>query len=99
MVAKIFVAGVVTTALLSAVFVPTASNAITLRDELSGVLTSHPRLKAEKARAAAAQAQVRRAFSGFLPKLSLTGDVGPEYIDSPANSSSTRMNRRKTTLT
>ncbi len=99
LVAKFFVAGMAATAVLFVAFVPTTSSAITLRDELAGVLTNHPRLKAEKARAEAAQAQVRRAFSGYLPKLSLTGDIGPEMVDSPANSSATRLTRKKATLT
>lgn len=99
MVVRKLVAGLVTTAVLSAALVPATSDAVTLRDELAGMLSDHPRLQAEKARAAAAQAQVRRAFAGFLPTLALSGDIGPEYIDSPANTSSTRLNRRKTTLT
>lgn len=95
MFASKLVAGVV----LLAVSVPANLGAVTLRDELAGILTDHPRIKAEQEKAAAAQAGVRRAYSGFLPTLSLTGDVGPEYIDSPANSSSTSLTRKKATLT
>ena len=99
MIARIFITGTVATAILSVALIPTASSAVTLRDELAGMLTEHPRIKAEQAKAAAAQAEVRRAYSGFLPTLSLTGDAGPEYIDSPANSSSTSLTRKKATLT
>jgi outer membrane protein, adhesin transport system len=97
--ARLIVAGMAATVLMSVAVVPTSSDAQTLREELAVVLASHPRLKAEKSRAAAAKAEVQRAFAGFLPTLALTGDVGPEYIDSPARTSSTQLTRRKTTLT
>ncbi len=97
-IGKFLVTGMVIGAFLSVSLVPATSDAITLRDELSGVLTSHPRLKTEKARAQAAQAKMRRAFAGYLPKVSLSGDIGPEYIDSPANTSSTKLTRKKSTL-
>ncbi|MBK8176732.1 MAG: TolC family outer membrane protein [Rhodospirillales bacterium] len=54
-----------------------------LNGELEGLLVSHPEIRAGERSAQAADEGVRRAFSGYLPKLDIFGESGPQYIDSP----------------
>ncbi len=82
---------------------PGAVRAVTLREELAGLLQNHPRIQADRFAAGAARAQVRQAFAGFLPRVDLTGDTGHETIDSPiTRASATEVSsrtRKKITLT
>lgn len=75
-----------------------SAGAATLKDELSELLNTHPRLKAEKEAVAAAKSQIRSARSGFLPKLNLSGDFGREVIDTPSQSGTSAEYRNKQTL-
>jgi outer membrane protein, adhesin transport system len=51
--------------------------------ELEGLLASHPDIRARQKSLAAAEQGVRVAYSGYLPKLDIFGETGPQYIDSP----------------
>lgn len=54
-----------------------------LNEELAGLLTTHPEVRARMETAEAAREGVRRAKAGYLPKLDVFGETGPQYIDSP----------------
>ncbi len=54
-----------------------------LDSELAGLLTSHPQILAQMRNTEAAEQGVRKAFAGYLPKLDIYGQSGPQYIDSP----------------
>jgi adhesin transport system outer membrane protein len=62
---------------------PQEATAVTLREELAGLITSHPRIQADQNTANAARERVRQAFAAFLPKLAVTGDAGYENVDKP----------------
>ena len=51
--------------------------------ELEGLLASHPDIRARQKSVAAAEQGIRVAYSGYLPKLDIFGETGPQYIDSP----------------
>ena len=51
--------------------------------ELEGLLAMHPDILARQKSAAAAEQGVAVAYSGYLPKLDIYGETGPQYIDSP----------------
>lgn len=74
-----------------------------LRTELKSLLSSHPRLLSARERLRSIREQERRAFSGFLPNVTLSGDAGREVVDSPGTRSNfgepTREYRQKATLT
>lgn len=54
-----------------------------LDSELAGLLASHPQVLVRMREAEAAEQGVRKAFAGYLPKLDVFGQTGPQYIDSP----------------
>ena len=54
-----------------------------LDSELEGLLTTHPDILARQKSAAAAEQGVGVAYAGYLPKLDIYGETGPQYIDSP----------------
>ena len=60
-----------------------ACRAQSLDSELAGLLASHPQILARMRSAEAAEQGVRKAFAGYLPKLDIFGQTGPQYIDSP----------------
>jgi adhesin transport system outer membrane protein len=62
---------------------PQGAGAVTLREELTGLLATHPRIQADQHTAEAARERVRQAFSAFLPKLAVSADGGYEHIDTP----------------
>ncbi len=82
---------------------PRPASAVTLREELAGLLQDHPRIKTDEFAAGAAHAQVRQAFAGYLPRVDLTGDSGHETIDSPITRATptdvSSLTRKKITLT
>jgi adhesin transport system outer membrane protein len=51
--------------------------------ELEGLLASHPEILARQKSVAAAEQGISVAYSGYLPKLDIFGETGPQYIDSP----------------
>lgn len=55
----------------------------TLESELGGLLKSHPEIRAREKQLEAARHGVDRAYAGYLPKLDVFGETGPQYIESP----------------
>jgi adhesin transport system outer membrane protein len=47
------------------------------------LLASHPDILARQKSVAAAEQGISVAYSGYLPKLDIFGETGPQYIDSP----------------
>lgn len=78
--------------------VPLSAGAVTLQDELKGLLANHPRLAAERSVVKSADARIDEAYAGFLPTVGLSGDAGHEDIEKPATAP-TNLNRNKITLT
>ncbi|MCR6630742.1 MAG: TolC family protein [Magnetospirillum sp.] len=54
-----------------------------LVEELRGLVESHPQIQAKQKGVASADEGIRVARSGYLPVVRVTGDTGPEYVDSP----------------
>ncbi len=61
----------------------TPTKAATLNDELSVLLTAHPRVKAAQNEVRSADEGIRGAFSGYLPSVNLESSYGWERISSP----------------
>lgn len=59
-----------------------------LEQALSGLLESHPQIRAGRNTVESADQGVDRAFAGFLPTVNVTADYGVEYIDSPSRRTS-----------
>lgn len=55
----------------------------TLVEELHGLIESHPQIQAKQKNVQSAEEGIRVARSGYLPTVKVTGDTGPEYVDSP----------------
>lgn len=55
----------------------------TLPDELRGLLDTHPRIQSKQNTVSASEEGVGVAYAGYLPTVRLTGEAGPEYVDSP----------------
>lgn len=68
--------------LLMAIVV-TASQAFAqqLQEELLSLLSQHPQILEQQARVESARKGIKRAFSGYLPRIDLNGNVGPATID------------------
>lgn len=68
---------------------------------LMELLKSHPRIHEAEKQALAAGQDIRDANSGFLPRVSVTGDAGIETIDSPSRRDITpeHSNMRRDSLT
>lgn len=96
-------AAVVACGLAVAVIAP-APEAVarSLQDELQHLLVTHPLLQADKNDVDAAEEDIREAQSGYYPKVSISGDIGKEYVDSPSRRSTEQEDffdtRRSTTL-
>lgn len=58
-----------------------------LESELETLIASHPQIKAARKSVEAAGESVTQSRAAFLPTLTLDGDIGPEYIDSPSERS------------
>jgi adhesin transport system outer membrane protein len=54
-----------------------------LESELRALVDSHPQIKSKTKAVSSAEQGVRVARSGYLPTVKLSGDEGPEYVDSP----------------
>lgn len=59
------------------------ASAQSLNDELSRMLSSHPRVAAAQKSVQASQEGERRAFAAYLPTVTVTGDAGPEKVKRP----------------
>jgi len=53
-----------------------------LNDELKDLVQTHPQIQAKQQSAAAAKEGVGVARAGYLPTIKITGDGGPEWVDS-----------------
>ena len=60
-----------------------SASANPLEAELTGLLASHPQIKAAEKGLQSSRQGVKGAISNFYPTVSVTGDVGYENIDSP----------------
>lgn len=60
-----------------------SAHAQSLASELQGLLQGHPDIRARTHETEAARAAVDGAEAGYLPKLDVFGQTGPQYIDSP----------------
>lgn len=82
---------------------PAPLSAASLRDELRHLVDTHPRLDAARKAVDAAGEGIREAKSGYYPQVRLSGDVGPEVVDSPSRRSTEGETfsdtRRSSTLT
>ncbi|WP_283091891.1 TolC family protein [Magnetospirillum sulfuroxidans] len=54
-----------------------------MTDELQLLLDSHPMIKAKNNVVAGSAEAIAAARAGYLPTVKLTGDAGPEYVNSP----------------
>lgn len=63
------------------------ASARSLQEELQHLLNTHPLLQADKQDIEEAKEGIREAQAGYFPKVSLSGDIGKEYVDSPARRS------------
>ena len=88
-------------ALVAAVMVASSASAParTLGEEMEFMIESSPRLHAASRALRAARDEIGVARSSFLPQVSVSGDLGPEYVDSPPNGESTELTRRTAALT
>jgi adhesin transport system outer membrane protein len=62
---------------------PVPSSAVSLEEEMRGLLESHPQIQSKTKAVNSAEEGIRSARAGFLPTAKLGGDQGYEYIDSP----------------
>lgn len=67
---------------LATTWIPDA-HAQALVTELQGLLETHPQIQAKQKGVSSAEEGIRAARSGYLPTVRMTGDSGPEYVDSP----------------
>lgn len=72
---------VVPIALLGLVLLASAADARELEEELADLLSTHPAIKAQQATVESARSEITGAFSGYLPQVDFTGNVGPTHIE------------------
>ncbi len=70
--------------------------AAALEEELAGLLQTHPGIIAADKTVAAAHQEVDRANGGYLPRIDLLGDLGPETVDLPTDKRDSHDNIRQT---
>lgn len=61
-----------------------ASEARPFKAELEDLIRTNPKLLAAAKSVEAAREGVREADSEYLPQVSVSGDIGPQYVDSPS---------------
>ena len=54
-----------------------------LEKELVGLLRYHPQINASQKAVETSRAQIKQALAEFLPRVSLSADIGPEITDGP----------------
>lgn len=54
-----------------------------LDQALQQLIETHPLIQAEKNTVSASEQQIEAAYGGYLPRVDLHGDAGPEYVDTP----------------
>ena len=77
----------VASSLLAMAAAPSAAYAQRMADELEILLQSHPLLKAKSSLVSGSTEAITAARAGYLPTVKLTGDAGPEYVNSPTRRS------------
>lgn len=87
-----------TTTFVAVLLASPAGWAQSLESELQGLLIDHPLLKSARKSAQAADKSRDAAASGYLPRLSISGDTGNEKIVTPDNNTSLTRRRFTTTL-
>lgn len=80
------------------------ASAQTLEAELADLVKNHPQIRAAIKTAASSRQEINKSAAGFLPTINLSGDIGPERIDSPAeraeaNGNPSSRSRNTATLT
>lgn len=65
----------------------TDASAQLLNEELRGLVESHPQIQAKRKSVSSAEEGIGVARAGYLPTVKVTGDTGPEYVDSPTRRS------------
>ncbi|MCP5364959.1 MAG: TolC family outer membrane protein [Hyphomicrobiales bacterium] len=68
---------------LSTLVAPLPAGAQSLQAELRGLLASHPVVREREKQVEAARQGIDGAFSTYLPRVDVSGEVGPQRIDSP----------------
>ncbi|MCB2101769.1 MAG: TolC family outer membrane protein [Rhodobacterales bacterium] len=61
----------------------TPGRAADLAHELADLLRDHPQIRAESKGVDSSREGVNRTFSDYLPRVRVTGDIGPESVDNP----------------
>lgn len=79
---KVLLAGAAVAALATVGGSPV--RAASLEEELRDLIDNHPQIQAARKASASAKEGVRGALSGYYPKVSLSADAGPEYVDTPS---------------
>lgn len=60
------------------------SRAQPLKDELGGLIDSHPQITGALKTLSGTEEGITQAFGSFLPQVTLSGDAGYEYVNNPA---------------
>lgn len=71
-------------AIALAVQCPVPASAQALIGELESLIENHPQIQAKSKTLAASGAAVSEARAAYMPTVKVTGDTGPEYVDSPS---------------
>lgn len=71
-------------ACVSAILTAMPASSGQLYDELGALLATHPQIQSKQKATLSAEEGIRAARAGYLPTVRVTGDAGPEYVDSPA---------------
>ncbi|MBI2235654.1 MAG: TolC family outer membrane protein [Magnetospirillum sp.] len=79
--------GGVASCALALVLAATGVVAETLTDELTSLVQNHPNIRSKAKTVSSFGEAERAARSGYLPTATISGDTGPEYVDSPARRS------------
>jgi len=69
-------------------WISAAAHGQSLEEELAGLSQSHPQVNAARKGVASTREEAAKAVAAFLPTVNLASDIGPEYIDSPAERAS-----------
>ena len=79
--------GAAVSVLLVALAAPTPVLAETMEDALVRAYQDNPQLNAQRAQVRSTDENVPQALSGYRPRVSLTGSVGYQYLDSTSTTS------------
>lgn len=69
--------------------VASAAFAASLEKELRTIIYDHPEIRASQSAVESSRMGIEKARAGYLPRVSMNGDIGVEKIDSPSTRSST----------